>query len=53
MPAVIGRQGILSTITVPLDGEEREALELCTQSIKGVIESVGGIESMESSIPSY
>jgi len=52
MPAVIGRQGILSTITVPLDGEEREALELCKQSIKGIIESVSGIESMEGGLPS-
>ena len=50
---MIGRQGILSIITVPLDGEEREALELCKQSIKGVIESVSGIENMEGSLPGY
>ena len=50
MPAVIGRQGILSTITVPLDGEEREALESSAQGIKRVIESISGISSMEDSI---
>jgi malate/lactate dehydrogenase len=53
MPAVIGRQGVLSTIAVPLDGEEREALELSAQKIKEVIESISGIESMEGNNPGY
>jgi Cu/Ag efflux pump CusA len=47
MPAVIGRQGVLSTIAVPLDGEEREALELSAQKIREVIESISSIESMK------
>ncbi len=50
---MIGRRGILSTIAVPLDGEERDALELSKQSLKEVIESVSSVESMEGSIPSY
>ena len=53
MPAVIGRQGVLSTIAVPLDGEEREALELSAQKIKEVIESISSIESMEGNISGY
>jgi L-lactate dehydrogenase len=52
MPAVIGRQGILSEIAVPLDGEEREALEVSAQKIRECIESIYSIQSMEGSIPS-
>jgi malate/lactate dehydrogenase len=52
MPAVIGRQGVLSTIAVPLDGEEREALEVSAQKIRECIESIYSIQSMEGSIPS-
>jgi hypothetical protein len=47
------KAGYLINIAVPLDGEEREALELSAQKIKEVIESISSIEDMEGTIPSY
>jgi len=38
MPAVIGRRGVLSTIAMPLDDDEKILLNLCTAKMREIVQ---------------
>jgi len=50
IPAVLGSGGILSTINVPLDNEERDLLEVSAKSLRRTIETIMNVQEVENDI---